>query len=131
MVAFIRGLQDQGVAATVKHLAVNYQEWNRHHVSSDADERTLREVYLPAFRAAVEEAGSAAVMMAYNLVNGVHASEHHFLIRHVLKGEWGFQGLAMSDWISTYSTVNAANAATPRAGSQIHFLNLDPEPLSS
>jgi beta-glucosidase len=110
VVAFIRGLQDQGVAATVKHLAVNYQEWNRHHVSSDVDERTLREVYLPAFRAAVEEAGSAAVMMAYNLVNGVHASEHDFLIRQVLKGEWGFQGLAMSDWISTYSAVNAANA---------------------
>jgi len=109
-VGYVRGLQDQGVCATVKHYAVNYQEWDRHHVSSDLDERTLREVYLPAFRAVIEEAGAGAVMTAYNLVNGVHASEHEFLIRQVLKGEWGFQGLVMSDWISTYSTVNAANA---------------------
>lgn len=110
VVAFIRGLQDQGVSATVKHYAVNYQEWDRHNVSSDVDERTLREVYLPAFRAAVQEAGTGALMTAYNLINGVHASEHDFLVRQVLKGEWGFDGLAMSDWVSTYSAVNAANA---------------------
>ena len=110
VVGFICGLQDQAVSATVKHYAVNYQEWDRHNVSSDLDERTLREMYLPAFRAAVEEAGSGALMTAYNLVNGVHASEHDFLVRQVLKGEWGFQGLAMSDWVSTYSAVNAANA---------------------
>ncbi len=110
VVGFIRGLQDQGVSATLKHYALNYQEFERHHVSSDVDERTLREVYLPAFRAAIEEAGSGAVMTSYNLVNGVHASEHDYLIREVLKGEWGFEGLVMSDWISTYSAVNAANA---------------------
>jgi beta-glucosidase len=108
--AFIRGLQDQGVAATVKHLAVNFQEYDRHHTSSDVDERTLREVYLPAFQAAVEDAGSATVMASYNLINGVHASEHDWLIRQLLKGEWGFDGLLMSDWISTYSAVNSANA---------------------
>ena len=107
---FIRGLQDQGVSATVKHYAVNFQEYERHKVSSDLDERTLREVYLPAFRAAIEVAGSGCLMTAYNLVNGVHASEHEQLLRDILKGEWGFQGLAMSDWVSTYSAVGAANA---------------------
>jgi beta-glucosidase len=110
VVAYIRGLQDQGVAATVKHYAVNFQEYDRHNVSSDVDERTLREVYLHAFEKAIKEAGSGAVMTAYNLINGVHASEHDWLIRDVLKGEWGFDGLVMSDWISTYSAVNAANA---------------------
>lgn len=107
---FIRGLQDQGVSATVKHYAVNFQEYERHKVSSDLDERTLREVYLPAFRAAIETAGSGCVMTAYNLINGEHCSEHETLLRDILKGEWGFQGLVMSDWVSTYSAVGAANA---------------------
>ena len=110
-VSFIRGLQDQGVSATVKHYALNFQEYDRNHVSSDVDERTLREVYLPAFRAAVEEAGAGAIMTAYNLVNGVHCSEHAELIKVILKSEWGFQGLVMSDWASIYSgAVEAANA---------------------
>lgn len=106
----IRGCQDQGVAATVKHYAVNFQEYDRHAVSSDADERTLREVYLAAFRAAVVEAGVGCVMTGYNLVNGVHCSEHHHLLRDILQGEWGFPGVTMSDWVSTYSAVGAANA---------------------
>lgn len=110
VVAYIRGLQDQGVSATVKHYAVNFQEYDRHRVSSDVDERTLREAYLPAFEAAVKEAGTGALMTAYNPVNGVHSSEHAWLISEVLKGEWGFGGLVMSDWLSTYSAVNAANA---------------------
>lgn len=110
VVPFIRGLQEEGVSATVKHYAANYQEYDRHGVSSDMDERTMREVYLPAFEAAVKEAGVGAVMTSYNLVNGVHASEHDELIRKILKGEWGFSGLVMSDWLSTYSAVNAANA---------------------
>lgn len=109
-VQYIRGLQDQGVAATVKHYAANFQEYDRHHVSSDVDERTLREVYLPAFEAAVREAGVGAVMTAYNPVNLVHASEHPWLLRTVLKDEWGFEGLVMSDWGSVYSAVHAANA---------------------
>ena len=109
-VGFIRGLQDQGVSATVKHFAVNNQEYERNKVSSDVDERTLREIYLPAFRAAVEVAGAGAVMSAYNLVNGRHCSEHDVLLRQILKGDWGFQGLVMSDWGSTYSAVGAANA---------------------
>jgi len=110
VVGFIRGLQDQGVSGTVKHFAVNFQEYERNKVSSDLDERTLREMYLPAFRAAVETAGVGAVMTAYNLVNGIHCSEHPELIREILKGEWGFQGLVMSDWGSTYSAIEAANA---------------------
>jgi beta-glucosidase len=109
-VAYIRGVQDQGVAATVKHYACNYAEFGRHTVSTDVDERTLHEVYLPAFRAAVGEGGSGALMTAYNLVNGIHCSEHGPLINGILKGEWGFDGVAMSDWLSTYSVADAANA---------------------
>ncbi|HWO11885.1 MAG TPA: glycoside hydrolase family 3 N-terminal domain-containing protein, partial [Polyangiaceae bacterium] len=109
-VAYIRGVQDQGVAATVKHFACNYMEYARHTASSDVDERTLHEIYLPAFKAAVMEAGSGALMTAYNLVNGVHCSEHPGLILDILKGEWGFDGVVMSDWLSTYSVAPAANA---------------------
>jgi beta-glucosidase len=109
-VAYIRGVQDQGVAATVKHFAVNYAEYGRHTVSSDLDARTLHEIYLPAFKAAVSEGGSGALMTAYNLVNGVHCSEHPGLILEILKGEWQFDGVVMSDWLSTYSVAEAANA---------------------
>lgn len=106
---YIRGLQSAGVSATVKHFAVNYQEFDRHNVSSDVDERTLHEVYLAAFRAAVERGGTGALMTAYNLVNGVHCSEHDELLRRILKTRWGFDGLVMSDWVSTYSAAGAAN----------------------
>lgn len=109
-VSLIRGVQDQGVAATVKHYALNFQEYDRHQISSDADLRTLREMYLVTFERAVREAGVAAVMTAYNLVNGRHASEHDELINGILKGEWRFDGLVMSDWASTYSTVGATQA---------------------
>src|SRR5688572_18742793 len=108
-VAYIRGVQDQGVSCTVKHYAVNFQEYSRHHTSSDVDRRTLHELYLPAFKAAVTEAGVGALMTAYNLVNGVHCSEHRELLLDVLKGEWGFEGVAMSDWVSTYSALGPAN----------------------
>lgn len=106
--AYIKGVQSQGVATTVKHYAVNNQEYDRHNVSSDLDERALHEVYLPAFKAAIE-AGSGCVMTAYNLVNGVHCSEHDYLNNKVLRDEWGFDGLVMSDWVSTYSAEGAAN----------------------
>jgi beta-glucosidase len=109
-VEYIRGVQDQGVSATVKHFAVNFMEYARHTASSDLDERTLHEIYLPAFKAAITEAGSGALMTAYNLVNGVHCSEHPGLILDILKGEWKFDGVAMSDWLSTYSVADAANA---------------------
>ncbi|HEV8244215.1 MAG TPA: glycoside hydrolase family 3 N-terminal domain-containing protein, partial [Polyangiaceae bacterium] len=110
VVEYVRGVQAMGVATTVKHYALNFQEYARHTVSSDADERTLREMYLPAFEAAVREGGTAALMTAYNLVNGVHCSEHVELIRKILKDEWGFDGVVMSDWVSCYDAVSCANA---------------------
>ncbi len=109
-VEFIRGVQEQGVSCTVKHFAANFQEYDRHHVSSDMDERTLQEVYLPAFKAAVVEARCGAVMTAYNLVNGTHCSQNEHLIRDILKGAWKFDGVVMSDWTSTYDAVAAAKA---------------------
>lgn len=105
---YIRGMQSRGVSATVKHFAANNQEWDRHHASSDVDERTLHEIYFPAFRKAVE-AGVGAVMNSYNPLNGVHATENDWLNNHVLKRQWGFDGILMSDWTSVYSTVGAAN----------------------
>jgi beta-glucosidase len=109
VVAYINGVQSQEVVATVKHYAANNEEYDRHTVSSDVDERTLREIYLPTFRAAVEEAHVGALMTSYNLINGVHASQHQHLINEVLKGDWKFDGLVMSDWTSTYDGVAAAN----------------------
>ena len=109
VVPFIEGVQSQGVIATVKHFAVNNQEYNRHNVSSDIDERTMREIYLPAFEAAVLKGHVDAVMDSYNLINGVHATQNEFLNMKVLKGEWGFQGILMSDWDATYDAVGAAN----------------------
>ena len=109
VVPYIEGVQAQGVSATVKHFAANNQEYDRHNVSSDVDERTLRELYLPAFEAAVKVAGVTAVMDSYNLLNGVHATQNDFLNLKVLKGEWGFRGLLMSDWDATYDGVAAAN----------------------
>jgi beta-glucosidase len=122
-VAYVAGVQDMGVSATIKHYACNFQEYERHHVSSDVDARTLREVYLPAFEAAVTEAGCGALMTAYNLVNGVHCSEHPELILDILRGEWGFQGVVMSDWISTYSAVGAANAGLGLEMPEAEWLN--------
>jgi len=109
VVPFIEGVQSQSVIATVKHYALNDQEYNRHNVSSDVDERTMREIYLPAFEAAVTKGHVDAVMDSYNLINGVHATQDEFLNLKVLKGEWGFQGILMSDWDATYDSVGAAN----------------------
>jgi beta-glucosidase len=106
---YIKGVQSQGVMATVKHFALNNQEFNRHHTSSDADERTMYEIYFPAFKAAVD-AGVASVMSSYNLVNNVHAAENRWLLTDVLKEEWGFDGFVMSDWTSTYSTLGCVRS---------------------
>lgn len=106
---YILGVQEEGVMATVKHFAANNQEWSRHHVSSDVDERTLHEIYFPAFRKAVREAGVGAVMDSYNLVLGVHSTENGWLNNTVLRDMWGFRGIVMSDWTSVYSTSGAAN----------------------
>lgn len=108
-VAYVKGLQDQKVVATVKHYAANNQEWDRHNVSSDIDERTLHEIYLPAYKAAVQEAKAGAIMNSYNLINGIHASQHDELNNKILRDMWGFDGFVMSDWSSTYDAVGAAN----------------------
>lgn len=104
-VAYIRGVQSQGVMATVKHFALNNQEYDRHHVNSVADERTMNEIYFPAFRAAVERAHVGSVMTSYNLVNGVHSAENSYLIAETLRDRWHFKGFTMSDWTSTYTPV--------------------------
>ena len=106
---YIKGVQAQGVMATVKHFALNNQEFNRHHVSSDADERTMYEIYFPAFKKAVE-AGVASLMSSYNLVNNVHSAENKWLLTDVLRNEWGFNGFVMSDWTSTYSTLGCVRS---------------------
>ena len=106
--SYIKGIQSQGVMACIKHFAGNNQEWDRHSVSSDIDERTLHEIYFPAFETAVKEADVASVMTSYNLLNGVHASESKYLNYDVLRDLWGFEGLVMSDWTSCYSPLNVA-----------------------
>jgi beta-glucosidase len=109
-VNYIKGVQSQNVMAVVKHFAANNQEWDRHNVSSDVDDRTLNEIYFPAFKAAVQEAKVGSLMNSYNLVNGVHASQSKYLLDTVLRQNWGFKGFVMSDWVSTYDGVAAANA---------------------
>jgi len=106
-VAFVRGVQSEGVAATPKHFAANNQETDRLRVSSQVDERALREIYLPAFERVVTEAQPWALMTAYNLVNGVYASEDPWLLTTVLREEWGFDGIVMSDWGSVWDRVAA------------------------
>jgi beta-glucosidase len=108
--SYIIGMQEQGVVATAKHYAANYQDYDRHGVSSDMDERTLREIYLPAFEACVKKGGVGSVMTSYNLVNGIHASQNDYLINQILKKEWAFKGVVMSDWTSTYDGVACALA---------------------
>ena len=107
-VALIRGLQEAGIGACIKHYVANDSEFERHTISSEVDERTLRELYLAPFEAAVREADVASVMGAYNKVNGVHACEHPELLRRILKEEWGFRGFVVSDWFATQSTVASA-----------------------
>lgn len=107
-VKYIQGMQDQGVIATIKHFALNQQEYDRHGVSSNADERTINEIYFPAFRKAVEKAGVGAVMTSYNPVNGVYSAENPWLIKENLRA-WGHEGIVMTDWGSTYSTLGFLN----------------------
>lgn len=107
---YIRGVQNQGVLATVKHLAVNNQETERRTISAEVDPRTLHEIYLPAFETAVKEAGVWAVMCAYNRVNGIYACEHEGLLDRILRRQWGFRGLVMSDWGADHGFPRAMHA---------------------
>ncbi|MCZ7531657.1 MAG: glycoside hydrolase family 3 protein [Acidimicrobiia bacterium] len=109
-VAFVEGVQSRGVGCSVKHFVANDQEHDRMTISAEVDERTLREIYLPPFEAAVREAGAWAVMSAYNRVGGTYCAEHRDLLTGILKEEWGFDGFVISDWWGTHSTDTAANA---------------------
>lgn len=109
-VSYINGVQSQGVSATIKHFLGNNSEFDRHNTDSIIDQRTLREIYLPVFEAAVKEAHVGAIMNSYNLTNGSHMSQNRYLLTDVLKQEWGFDGLIMSDWSGTYDGIEAANA---------------------
>jgi beta-glucosidase len=109
-VGYIKGVQDRGVGACVKHFALNNQETNRGRVNVIVDERAMREIYLPPFEAAVKEANVFAVMAAYNKIAGSWCSENEDLLNQILKKEWGFKGLVVSDWGGTHSTVKAAIA---------------------
>lgn len=122
-VGYIRGVQAQGVIATVKHFAANNEEYDRHNVSSDLDERTLREIYLPAFEAAVRDADVGAVMDSYNLINGEHATQNKHLNVDILKNDWGFKGLVMSDWGSTYDGIAEANGGLDLEMPDPNFMN--------
>ncbi len=107
-VSYIEGVQSEGVAATVKHFAANNQEFERMFTDVRVSERALNEIYLPAFKAAVKEAGVLCVMAAYNKVNGAYCSENHYLLNQKLKDDWGFNGLVMSDWGAVHSTIPTA-----------------------
>ena len=104
----VKGIQSQHVAACIKHFAVNNQEVERGRVSVNVDERALREIYFPAFKAAIEEGKAWTIMSAYNKLRGVYCSENEYLLNQVLRGEWKFKGTVISDWGGTHSTVDAA-----------------------
>jgi len=108
-VAYINGMQSQGVSATIKHFMGNNSEFDRHNTDSIIDERTMREIYLPVFEAAVKEAHVGAIMDSYNLTNGLHMTQNGYLNTDVVKKEWAFAGIVMSDWDATYDGVAAAN----------------------
>ncbi len=108
-VAYINGVQSEHVGATIKHFVCNDSEFERNSISSEVAERPLREIYLPPFEAAVREAKVWAVMSAYNRVNGTYAGEHARLLLDILRAEWGFDGIVISDWFGTRSTAAAAN----------------------
>ncbi len=104
---YTKGVQDEGTAVCIKHFAVNNQETNRGSVDVKIDERTLREIYLKPFERAIIEGGAMSVMPAYNKVNGNYCSENEHLLNEILRGEWGFKGMTVSDWGGTHSTMGA------------------------
>src|SRR5215831_1181476 len=109
-IAYVHGVQGEGVIPSVKHYDANNQEFERHRIDEKIDERALHEIYLPAFKAAVQQGDAWSVMSCYNLVNGKHCAENDYLLKDVLKKEFGFKGFVVSDWASTYSTAPTVNA---------------------
>src|SRR5207244_4416603 len=122
-VGYVKGVQSQGVSATIKHFMGNNSEFDRHNTDSVIDERTMREIYLPIFEAAVKEAHVAAVMDSYNLTNGEHLTQNSRMNNEILKKEWGFRGVLMSDWDATYDAVGAANGGLDLEMPSGKFLN--------
>ena len=109
-VNLIQGIQSKGVGTSLKHFAANNQEYQRFVMSAEIDERTLREIYLPAFETAVKKGKPWTVMCAYNKINGTYASQHQELLTDILKNEWGFEGLVVSDWGAVHDRVAALQA---------------------
>ncbi len=107
VVPYVQEVQKNGVAVCVKHYALNNQETFRHQYDAVVDDRTLYEIYLPAFKAAVQEGGAWSIMGAYNLYKGQHACHNEYLLNNILKGEWGFDGVVISDWGGTHDTDQA------------------------
>lgn len=123
VVPWIQGIQGEGVMATVKHFAANSQEHGRMDYSMDVDERVLREIYFPAFEAAVKEGKVGSVMCSYNLVNGIYASANKWLLTDVLKNDWGFRGFVMSDWGAVHETAGVFNSGMDLEMPGPQFLN--------
>ncbi|MGD1086121.1 MAG: glycoside hydrolase family 3 C-terminal domain-containing protein [Verrucomicrobiota bacterium] len=123
-VNYIQGEQAQGVSSCAKHFAANNQEVQRGSINVEMDERTLREIYLPAFRAAVQEGGALSVMGAYNELRGQHCCENDYLLNKILKGEWGFKGVVVSDWGGVHNTdLAATNGMDIEMGSGANYDN--------
>lgn len=108
--AYIKGLQGRGISATIKHFAANEQETKRTRINVNVSERALREIYLKPFEIAIKEANPWALMTSYNLVNGIHADMNEYLLKTVLRGQWKYKGLVMSDWGGCNSTARSLNA---------------------
>ena len=115
--AYIKGIQDKGVGACIKHFVANDQEYERHSMSSEVDERTLHEIYLEPFRIAIRNSNPWAVMSAYNRVNGVYACQNDHTLLEILKDEWNYDGIVMSDWFGTY------DEAVPAGGLDLEMLS--------
>ena len=111
-VAYIQGVQSQGVGATIKHYVCNDSEYQRNSISSEVGERAFREIYLAPFQTAIQEAQPWAIMASYNKINGTFASENTYTLTDILRQEWDFDGVAMSDWFGTQSTAASVNAGS-------------------
>ncbi len=109
-VSYIKGVQDKGIGTSLKHYAVNSQEYMRMSISEIVDERTFREIYLPAFEYAVKEAQPATIMCSYNRINGVFSSDNKYLLSDILRDEWGYKGIVVSDWGATNNRVEGIRA---------------------
>lgn len=123
VVGYVKGVQDQGISACVKHYALNNQEEKRHTTNVILSERALREIYLPGFKAAIQEGGANTIMASYNRVRGEWAAHSRYLLTDILKNEWGFRGIAMSDWDAVTNSAEAAwNGLDLEMGADLHML---------